>query len=92
MVVVDLCTPQEKIKKQDVTYLALRQTHEISSDKVDDNHSLARPRDLSTFPGFRFSSSFFFLPVPTKKSQSLRMLSILRKARLKDKEMRILML
>lgn len=36
--------------------------------------------------------SSFFLPIPTTKIESLKMLSILRKARLKDKEMRILML
>jgi len=62
------------------------------SSRVGDDHLLVRPRDLGTFSSSHDSSSSFFLSVPTKKSQTLTMLSILRKARLKDKEMRILML
>lgn len=52
---------------------------------------LQGPRDLGDFAGFVSDSSFVLLRTDQNIEIS-RMLSILRKARLKDKEMRILML
>lgn len=49
------------------------------------------PRDQRGLAGF-VSDSFFLPPRIDQSIEISRMLSILRKARLKDKEMRILML